>query len=200
MGGHDIFTALILKNSKKEYLNGKTLIEIGSTREVISSQNSSEHFIKFCKENNMFFISIDMDPDCSQNVIFFMKKHNFLNGKAITMKGEDFLKSYDKSIDFIYLDAFDFYHPGHSNYRQYRYEKYLGCQIMNDDKKCHKMHLDCCENMLDKLTDNSLIFFDDVIDKNKKGKAVTAIPFLLQNGFEIINHQYDTMALQKKSY
>ena len=32
-----------------EFLKNKTLIEIGSTREIVKDQNSSEYFIKFCK-------------------------------------------------------------------------------------------------------------------------------------------------------
>lgn len=112
MPGHKQLIKFILQSNNNN--NNKTLIEIGSTREFIPGHNSSEDFILLCKKLNMFFISVDMDPECSKNVINIAKKHNFKNYKIFTMKGEDFLKDYDKNIDYIYLDAFDFYHPHHS--------------------------------------------------------------------------------------
>ena len=49
----------------------------------------------------MKLISVDMDPQCSQNVKDIAKKNNFTNFEVHTMKGEDFLLNYDEEIDFI---------------------------------------------------------------------------------------------------
>ena len=72
MPSHGILVDAIL-DRKFQNLSGKSLIEIGSTREIVSYQNSSEFFIKFCKKHNMKFISIDMDPKCSENALNFVK-------------------------------------------------------------------------------------------------------------------------------
>ena len=46
MPSHKILANYIENNFTKEFLKNKTLIEIGSTREIIKEQNSSEYFIK----------------------------------------------------------------------------------------------------------------------------------------------------------
>ena len=71
----------------KDFLKNKTLIEIGSTRELFSNQNSSEYFIKFCQKYEMNFISIDMDSECSNNVRKFAEDYKFEHIKIITKKG-----------------------------------------------------------------------------------------------------------------
>jgi len=44
----------------------------------------------------------------------------------------------------------------------------------------------CAKNILPNLSDDVLICFDDVFDINTfEGKGKTAIPFFLNNGFEI---------------
>jgi hydroxymethylpyrimidine pyrophosphatase-like HAD family hydrolase len=192
--GHELLITYI---NKKDNLTNKIIIEIGSTREFIGYQNSSEEFIKFCKKNNMKFISVDMDPNCTKNVIKLAKKHNFTNYEAITMKGEDFLEKYNEVIDFIYLDAFDFAHNNHSKNRKKRYQEFLDCKITN--KLCHEMHLQCCKNIINKMSNTGYIGFDDILNiKATKGKGVTAIPFLLNNNFKIIEFKDRSMILQKK--
>ena len=94
----------------------------------------------------MKIISVDMDPKCSQNVINIANKYNFINYEVHTMKGEDFLKKYDKDIDYIYLDAFDYDHGKHSNKRKESYKKNLNCNITNE--LCHKMHLNVVKILL----------------------------------------------------
>lgn len=195
MGGHDLLLKYMRKY-KKEYLYSKILVEIGSTREFFRNQNSSEAFIKFCREMDMVFISIDMDPECTKNVENIAKKHKFTNFTAITMKGEDFLKYFDGIIDFIYLDGFDYNHHYHSEARREKYRKYLNCEI--DNELAHKMHLECAQNLVDKISDNSTIVFNNIIDKEAKtGKGAHAIPYLLFNGFRVIDFEHGAMALRR---
>jgi hypothetical protein len=177
-----------MSTQSRDVLNNSVLIEIGSTREFIPGHNSSEDFIIFCKKNNLKFISVDMDPECSQNVRNISKKHNFDNFEVHTQKGEIFLKEYDGNMDFIYLDAFDFYHNNHSQKRMNAYNKYNNQTITKDDYFCHKMHKDCCIEIINK-NKKPVICFDDILDNNKKGKGVTAIPYLLENGYKL--HEYN---------
>ena len=200
MPSHGILIDAIL-DRKFQNLSGKTLIEIGSTREIVSSQNSSEFFIKFCKKHNMKFISIDMDPKCSENAQNFCKKHNFDNYLIKTMKGEDFLKDYKEKIDFIYLDAFDFWHPGHSDIRKESYKNNLGVELSQDDKLCHQMHYECAYHMINNkcVTKDTIICHDDIVTSDaKKGKGVLSIPYLLENGFKISRYHSKGMILEIK--
>lgn len=175
-------------DSNENANQNRTVIEIGSTREFMPGHNSSEALILSCMKHNMRFISVDMDISCSENVINIAKKHNFTNYEVHTMKGEDFLQNYNEPIYYIYLDAFDFYHGGHSDERKSKYEKYLSCEITPDDTLCHEMHLQCCKNIIGKCNDKTIIVFDDILDDNKRGKGVTAVPYLVDNGFKIIEY------------
>ena len=182
-------------------LSGKTLIEIGSTREIVSNQNSSEYFITFCKKHNMKFISIDMDPKCSENALNFCKKHNFDNYLINTMKGEDFLQDYTEKIDFIYLDAFDFWHPNHGDVRKESYKQNLGVELSADDNLCHQMHYECAYHMINNkcVTKDTIICHDDIVTPDaKRGKGVLSIPYLLENGFKISKYESNGMILQMK--
>lgn len=202
MPSHKILANYIEKNFTKEFLKNKTLIEIGSTREIIKSQNSSEYFIKFCKKYEMKFISIDMDPECSKNVINSMNKENFSNAKVVTSKGEIFLKNYKTPIDFIYLDAFDFWHENHSSKRKESYKKNLNVELNSDDILCHKMHFDCVFHMVNNnlITKDTVICFDDILNKEAtKGKGASAIPFLLKNNMKIVLYEKEGMILRLKN-
>ena len=102
------------------------------------------------------------------------------------MKGEDYLKKYEGALDFVFLDAYDFDHGNHSEIRQSRYEQFLGSRI--DELQCHHMHLDCAQSVLAKLTPDGLLCVDDTWLDNGKwaAKGTLAMPFLLSNGFTLL--------------
>tara|TARA_Y100000816_G_C25998220_1_gene521465 strand:- start:179 stop:784 length:606 start_codon:yes stop_codon:yes gene_type:complete len=187
MPSHLLLIEYINKFNSVNELKNKCLVEIGSTREIVPDQNSSEHFVKLCKKYNMHFISIDMDPECSNNVKNVCIKYNFTDYEIYTMKGEDFLKSYTNKIDFIYLDAFDFWHDHHTEKRYESYKKYMNCTITNE--LCYKMHLECCEHLINNnlLNKNSIICLDDILDINAtRGKGVLSVPYLLKNDMKCL--------------
>lgn len=177
MSGH----TLLIKHLKKDpSIEGKNVIEIGTTREINPRQDSSKHLFLLSQEKNFNFITVDMDPENTERI-----KSRFPGINAITMKGEDFLKNYEGNIDYIYLDAFDFYHGGHTEKRQQAYKTHLNTSI--NDTECHQMHLECVQNCYQKVNIGGIIVFDDVLGSNfNRGKGVTAIPFLLENGFELL--------------
>lgn len=202
MPSHKLLVKYILKDYSKNLteLEGKTLIEIGSTREITgigSTQNSSEYFIQFCKKYKMKFISIDMDPMCSANALKFCKKHNFNNYEIKTIKGEEFLKEYKKPVFFIYLDAFDFWHNNHSETRKQSYKQNLNVELSPDDKLCHQMHLECVQHMVKNkcITSQTIICHDDIISL-EKGKGVLSIPYLLKHNMRILEHSSGGMVLK----
>ena len=133
------------------------------------------------------------------NVLDFCRKHNYNNYVIKTMKGEDFLMNYKEKIDFIYLDAFDFWHPHHSDMRKESYKKNLGVELSENDKLCHQMHYECVYHMIQNncITKDTIVCHDDILDYSaKKGKGVLSIPYLLKNGFKITNYESNGMILE----
>lgn len=197
MHGHDLLLSY-LKLQSAASLQGKLVVEIGTTRENAPGQDSTRLLAEQCQKQSLEFITVDMDPNntlCAKNLF------NQLNVSfsAVTMKGEEYLRTYQGQIDFIFLDAYDFDHGMHSELRQERYVKYLGSEI--DEKLCHQMHLDCAVALMTKLSPDGIICFDDTW-QNEEGawlaKGTLAVPYLLSNGFEIIEARNKAILLRRK--
>jgi precorrin-6B methylase 2 len=184
-----------IKTLPVDVTKNKTIIEIGSVREFLEGQNSTECFMKLCIERNMKLVSVDMDEKCSENVRVLCKKYDFDDCEIFTMKGEDYLKSIP-SFDFIYLDGYDYDHGKHSEERQQRYIKNLGETITNEE--CWKGHLEMSELLHEVADKNSVICFDDIISESV-GKGVTALPFLLKNDWTILDKTSQCMLLVRKN-
>jgi hypothetical protein len=161
------------------------LVEIGTTREHLKGQGSTEKLARFCNDRQIHFITVDMDPINSDSVRGSVRKIN-ADFEVVTAKGEQFLADYKDPIDFVFLDAYDFDHGYHSEARQARYERNLGEKI--NDEACYKMHLDCAILLISKLSPWGIIGFDDVWFKDNvwTGKGTTAMPYLFSNGFKVI--------------
>lgn len=184
--GHKLLEEHILKQKD---LENKTIIEIGSVREHMVGQNSTGFFMELCKKHNMKLISVDMDEDCSANVHREAEKLDFENYEAITMKGEDYLKTIEK-FDYLYLDGFDYHHQWHSDKRKQKYKEILQTEITNENS--WKSHLDMVKEVYEKGDKDSLLCIDDVFDANK-GKGCTAIPFLMDNEWKALEHKYNAV-------
>jgi predicted O-methyltransferase YrrM len=181
MPGHIQLTQEI-KNNRGNFQDAY-MVEIGTTREILNGHDSTKHLYEFCQKNNIEFVTVDMDSENTENA-----KKRFQGINAITQKGEDFLESCTRKIDFVYLDAFDFFHNFHSDKRKAKYKNILNCEITNE--ACHKMHLDCAKSLVRKMNKNGIVTFDDILNKNLDGKGKLAIPYLIQNGFKIIKEDY----------
>ena len=177
----------------------RVLIEIGTTRERVPGQGSTEKLARFCLERGLHFITVDMDPHNSDMARRTFARMN-VPFEAVTSKGEDYLADYSGAIDFIFLDAYDFDHGRHSELRQQRYEAFLGARI--DEEQCHRMHLDCAKSLVTKLSPDGLICIDDTwqdVDGNWTAKGTTAVPYLLENGFELIEARNRAVLLGRRS-
>ena len=183
--GHEKMINWLSEKPYKE-LSGKTLVEIGTVREIIPGQNSTLYFAEFCNNHNINFITVDMNPETIDKVSKILPNNNF---KTVCSRGEDFLKNpetkkYVSEIDYIYFDAFDFNHKNHSQKRRNDYQKYLGCDIQ--DELCHQSHLDMAINLNDNWNPE-MICWDDCWYQDGKinGKGKLGIPYLLNNGWKL---------------
>ena len=164
----------------------RLMVEVGTTRERVPGQGSTEKLARFCAERALDFVTVDMDPRNAARAQRTFRRLG-LPFRAVAAKGEDWLAAHDGRIDYVFLDAYDFDHGGHSAQRQSRYEAFLGDRI--DDTQCHRMHLDCARALADKLAPDGLICLDDAwTDEQGRwtAKGATAVPFLLRNGFKVI--------------
>lgn len=180
-------------------LNGRqpVLIEIGTTREEVTGQGSTRQLAEFCKKNNLHFVTVDMDPHNSRLARSIFSRMN-CEFEAITEKGEDFLTRWEEPIDFVFIDAYDFDHGKHSELRQSRYEQFLGSRI--DEQRCHQMHLECAQSLVNKLESKGVICFDDTWLDNGRwtAKGTLAMPFLLECGFEVLDARNRAVLLSRK--
>lgn len=197
--GQDLLIDYINENIKDGEGKGKVLVEVGTTRENVPGQGSTLQLASLCKRKGIRFITVDMDAHNTRWANFISKKYD-LKIEAITSKGEDFLKHDIDSFDFVFLDAYDFDHGHHSELRQSRYEKYLGSKI--SEKKAHKMHLKCAKSVVKKLKKDGALCIDDTWqDKNGKweAKGATAMPYLLNQGWSIIDQRNNAVLIRRKN-
>lgn len=191
--GHNLFLYLIkkrIRNNKFSYF-----LEIGSTREQIYGQGSTEKIAEYCEKNKINFVSVDVD---NRNVEILRKKlSHFKYFKSVCDKGENYLSITNKKFDCVYLDAFDIEMPVKNKSRDSFYLKEYGSNITNE--KSEMIHLEIVKNLEKKLNDKSIIVFDDTFTKNNLyiGKGSKAIPYLLNLGFKIISKNSNSIALQR---
>lgn len=188
--GHELLLAYLKRSSArlKAQAGGRRLnmVEIGTTRENVQGQGSTRKLAEFCAQEGIAFVTVDMDPH-NTHVAQRMFERLSMDFEAVAMKGEDYFRARQEQVDFAFLDAYDFDHGKHSDLRQSRYVKYLGARI--DEEACHRMHLDCAQSLVRLLSPLGLICVDDTWLDNGKwtAKGTLAVPFLLENGFEIID-------------
>jgi len=197
--GHALLMAVLADEERAQpgLLFDKTLIEIGTTRERDPIQKSTEKLAIFTAMTGMRFITVDVDP---LNTEHAEKTLRYLNpvAQATTAKGEDYLALHPGSLDFIYLDAFDFDHGNHSEQRQERYKALLRTEI--NDLACWRMHEACAEIIVARMRQGGIVVLDDTwadVDGGYAGKGKLAIPLLLERGFEIVAKNRTAIALKR---
>jgi len=195
--GHALLLAHLEANPPARDGRKRLMIEIGTTREAVLEQGSTEKLAARCFDLGIDFITVDMDPYNTRRAQRMFRRLGF-PFRAITAKGEDFLAETREVIDYCFLDAYDFDHGNHTEIRQGRYESFLGSRI--SDEACHKMHYDCATSLASKLAKGGVICFDDTWtdgDGNWTAKGTTAVPFLIENGFEVIEARNRAILLKR---
>ena len=107
-------------------------------------------------------------------------KDHIAHGKSIVPESEfityylddsvNFLKQFEGQIDLLFLDSFDY------------------CGDEKNQRTCHYHSLNEVLAAWDKLSATSFILIDDVLNGEWDGKGKLSIPYLLDNGFELVYH------------
>ena len=202
--GHEI----ILKHKSlisSELGEKDIIIEIGSDREA----GSTKILAQMAKTNAALFITVDVDEATSRRAETIVKEIDPFF-EAVNDYGEKFLADFSKPVKLIYLDAFDLPGDWHS---EEVLENYNEREIDLTLENCYKMHYDSAKAIAANIPEGGFFCFDDVNPVDQKGnllfirvdrshmewsgKGKTAIPFLLENGFEVIDNIRACVLLRK---
>lgn len=194
--GHSLLLKLI-RQKKKFSRPGLKFLEIGASRENIFGQGSTKVIAEFCENNQINFISVDADKKNVENIKKDLDNLKYSN--IIYDTGENFSKINKENLDILYLDAFDIETENIPMVRKKFYRETFNKEITNEASA--KMHKDVILNLLNNLSENCLIVFDDtfIIKKDFFGKGQSAIPILLKQGFKIIGNNKNSVALERIS-
>lgn len=166
---------------------GKTVIEIGSTRDIGSTYYLSE----ICQKHELNLITIDPDTNSHTEAKKVFEKFDYPNLNAVQEKGETYLAGYTGGdICLAYIDGFDIVtaHP----HKQSTIDAYTraGIDLLKDGNRISaEVHLEATKYIFENATPNAVLCFDDTWKEKGewKGKGATAIPFLLENGAKVIS-------------
>lgn len=176
-----------------EYGGGATMVEVGSER----GHGSTLALAQLCKANGFKFITVDVDPAISGDASKIVKGVSPAF-EAVCEYGEKFLENTDRTFQIVYLDAFDFWHANHPEDRKAAYAS-RGTEITDDNAAA--MHLACAKALKKSLAIGGYVCFDDILTgaPEWKGKGRDAIPWLMENGFELLEWRRTTAMLKRLS-
>lgn len=161
-----------------EHRQAKILIETGTARDgdknFSGDGGSTIIFGDWANQNNALLSTVDINPGAIENAKTSTKKYGdhlqFFCGDSIS-----FLKNFDQSIDFLYLDSFDF--------------------DFNNPLPSQEHHLKEIIAAYPKLHANTIVMVDDC-DLPHGGKGKLIIEFLLNNGWTLIYKGYQAILVQ----
>lgn len=164
-------------------------VEIGTSRN--GDDGSTRTIAEWAARFDKHLWTVDVDPvNCE-----FVQNMHIPNLEVSNQTGEEFLKEFPKHIayiSFLYLDNFDWdWHPEKTEdfvlEQQQRYQN-LGLAMNNVNSQ--RAHLAQAVLAVPAMADQSIIVCDDTWYNrywgHYSGKSGSAIPFLLNNGYEIL--------------
>jgi len=170
-----------------EKIKGNVIVEIGSMRQSIGHDIDNESFpccndghssVIFARTGKNFY-TIDIDRGATSTTTDAINKHGFinnttiLNGDGITFL-KTFKETYNRTIDLLFLDAWDVGLPDSA-------EKHLEAFVVSRPSLSTE-HLIL-------IDDTDVDFINGVwknIDNNEGGKGRLLVPFLKDNGYELL--------------
>lgn len=160
----------------------KTIVETGTTRGVNLQHimdgdgGGTIFFGEWAYRNGAIMYTVDINPTAFSNAAPFLK--HFENHLVkVCSDSVEFLENFSDTIDFLYLDSFDF--------------------DFNDPYPSQEHHLKEIIAAYPKLTPNSIILIDDCgLPHGGKGKLV--IEYLRNLGWEIVAQGYQVLLIKRK--
>lgn len=168
------YNALELINS----CNAQILVETGTSRDgdknFKGDGGSTIIFADWAANNNAMLYSVDIDPDAVKNSV----EATQIYGNHVQVVCSDsivFLENFDKPIDFLYLDSFDF--------------------DFSNPPTSQEHHLKEIKAAYNKLHEYSIVMIDDCnLPEGGKGKLV--IQYLTSKGWQIFQNEYQIIMMR----
>jgi hypothetical protein len=172
---------------KEAYDSPIIIVETGCVRGLEDHSRlgdgwSTYHWLEHCLETRSKLFSVDNSSHAISQAnkladMFFADtdvEYEFVMSDSI-----EFLQQFPHKIDLLFLDSYDY------------------CGDEENVKRCHQHNLNEVLAAWDKLNDGCFVLIDDVFGDEWDGKGKLTIPYLLENGFELIHH-IDSQALLRK--
>ncbi len=164
-----------------EQRGAKTLVETGTARNGVKNCRgdgcSTILFADWAKHHNAALFSVDISPEAikhSRKAVKPVNRHvHFAIQDSIS-----FLRDFDRRIDFLYLDSYDF--------------------DADNPSLSQLHHLYEIQAAYPHLHEQSVIMIDDCALPNG-GKGKLAIEFLKAHGWEILKEDYQTILIYPDS-
>lgn len=167
---------------EEEYKNPITIVETGCIRNVTEESKfgdgwSTLNWEYYCKKSNSIVYVVDINAEhLSQSKKIVPPSEHV---KYFLDDSVHYLQEFDKKIDLLFLDSFDY------------------CGDEENIKACHNHALNELKAAWDKLNEHCYVLIDDVFSQNWDGKGKLSIPYLLDNGFEMV-YFIDSQVLLKR--
>ena len=172
----------VIEILESTYKHPIIIVETGCIRNTTDESKfgdgwSTVNWEYYCKLNNSTVYVVDINSDHlrqSKKIVPESIFVRYTEGDSI-----EFLTNFDKKIDLLFLDSYDY------------------CGPEENIKRCHLHSLGEIHAAWNKLNDNCFVLIDDVFNEDWDGKGKLSIPYLLNNGFKV---QYftDSQVLLKR--
>ncbi|WP_068471337.1 class I SAM-dependent methyltransferase [Candidatus Protochlamydia phocaeensis] len=156
----------------------KIVVETGTARcgaqGFIGDGSATLIFGEWALDHGSLLYSVDINPDAITAARMSIGPYN-PNVQLVCQDSIAFLSQFNQSIDFLYLDSFDYdiFNPGPSQ----------------------EHHLKEILAVYPKLTDNSVIMIDDC-DVPGGGKGALVIPYLIDKGWKVLYSGYQVILIK----
>jgi len=165
-------------------IQAKTIIETGTSREGLKGAKSNGAatlvFGKWAKENTAFLHSVDISEESVENAQREVNKQDLQDVISIHHSDSlEFLKAFQKPVDFLYLDSYDYSHTNE--------------EIQKKSQEHHLLEFQAIE---EHLHDSSVVLIDDC-DLPNGGKGKSVIAYMLQNGWKVLEASYQVLLVRE---
>lgn len=181
--GNERYATMKVALELLDHLQPKILVETGTARcgnknygtvEFIGDGGSTIIFGEWAKKNNSLFYSVDISQSAIDNAGDALGNNDHV--RLICSDSIQFLANFGQSIDFLYLDSYDF-------------------QAANPlPSQTH--HLKEIIAAYPYLKTGTIVMIDDC-DLPKGGKGALVIPYLLKKGWTIYSQGYQVIMINK---
>jgi hypothetical protein len=172
----------VLEILDETYSNPITIVETGCIRNVTEESKfgdgwSTLNWDYYCKKTGSKVYVVDIDENHLNQSMKIVPPSNYV--EYTKDDSINYLKNFDKKIDLLFLDSFDY------------------CGDAENIKACHNHSLNEVKASWDKLNESCFVLIDDVFNDSWAGKGELTIPYLLENGFDVVYYM-DSQALLKR--